>query len=245
MKAGLLDSAGQQLPLQAVHVKCKLIDLLSQVNESYSLTAQWFYGGFKSEVLDIYNLTVAVFSRPGKSWKPVLSSLLVFQVIIFQKYTNTSSVPIEAKYVFPLDDSAAVCGFEAFINGKHVVGQVTCCCSLILLTHRVLFLLFLSANLMYKHNNLSLFLCLCGFQVKEKETARREYKQAIERGHGAYLMDQDAPVRPVHLTKHSSFIAQHFMDICACYKPVFMVKEMEMKVCGFGFPAGRVHHQCG
>lgn len=28
---GLLDSAGQQLPLQAVHVKCKLMDLVSQV----------------------------------------------------------------------------------------------------------------------------------------------------------------------------------------------------------------------
>uniref|UniRef100_A0A8C6TK18 Poly [ADP-ribose] polymerase n=1 Tax=Neogobius melanostomus TaxID=47308 RepID=A0A8C6TK18_9GOBI len=95
--------SGQQIPLQAVHVKCKLVDLLAQV-------------------------------------------------IIFQKYTNESSMPIEAKYVFPLDDSAAVCGFEAFINGKHVVGQ-----------------------------------------VKEKETARREYKQAIEKGHGAYLMDQDAP----------------------------------------------------
>uniref|UniRef100_A0A667ZWZ0 Poly [ADP-ribose] polymerase n=1 Tax=Myripristis murdjan TaxID=586833 RepID=A0A667ZWZ0_9TELE len=103
VKAGLLDSSGQQLPLQAVHIKCKLMDLLSQV-------------------------------------------------IIFQKYTNHSSVPIEAKYVFPLDDSAAVCGFEAFINGKHVVGQ-----------------------------------------VKEKEKARKEYKQAIEKGHGAYLMDQDAP----------------------------------------------------
>ena len=46
------------------------------------------------------------------------------QVIIFQKYTNQSSVPIEAKYVFPLEERAAVCGFEAFINGKHVVGQV-------------------------------------------------------------------------------------------------------------------------
>ncbi|XP_060944071.1 protein mono-ADP-ribosyltransferase PARP4 isoform X2 [Limanda limanda] len=103
VKAGLLDSSGQRLPLQSVHVKCKLIDLLSQV-------------------------------------------------IIFQEYTNNSSVSIEAKYVFPLDDSAAVCGFEAFINGKHVVGK-----------------------------------------VKEKETARKEYKQAIEKGHGAYLMDQDAP----------------------------------------------------
>ncbi|KAM6934605.1 protein mono-ADP-ribosyltransferase PARP4 [Xenentodon cancila] len=101
--AGLLDSTGQKLPLQAVHVKCKLMDLLSQV-------------------------------------------------VIFQKYTNQSSVPIEAKYVFPLDDSAAVCGFEAFINGKHVVGKVT-----------------------------------------EKEEARKKYRQAIEQGHGAYLMDQDAP----------------------------------------------------
>ncbi|KAJ8409900.1 hypothetical protein AAFF_G00209410 [Aldrovandia affinis] len=101
--AGLLDNNGQPLPLQAVHVKCKLMDLLTQV-------------------------------------------------IIFQSYTNLSEVPIEAKYVFPLDESAAVCGFEAFINGKHVVGQ-----------------------------------------VKEKEQARKEYRQAIEKGHGAYLMDQDAP----------------------------------------------------
>lgn len=29
--AGLLDSNGQTLPLQAVHVRCKLMDLLSQV----------------------------------------------------------------------------------------------------------------------------------------------------------------------------------------------------------------------
>ncbi|KAJ8013107.1 hypothetical protein DPEC_G00049850 [Dallia pectoralis] len=101
--AGLLDSSGQPLPLQAVHIRARLMDLLSQV-------------------------------------------------IIFQTYTNQSTVPIEAKYVFPLDDSAAVCGFEAFINGKHVVGQ-----------------------------------------VKEKQQARKEYKQAIEKGHGAYLMDQDAP----------------------------------------------------
>ncbi|XP_026766111.3 protein mono-ADP-ribosyltransferase PARP4 isoform X3 [Pangasianodon hypophthalmus] len=75
-----------------------------------------------------------------------------FEVVIFQTYTNNSSVPIEAKYVFPLEETAAVCGFEAFINGKHVIGK-----------------------------------------VKEKEQARKEYKQAIEKGHGAYLMDQDAP----------------------------------------------------
>uniref|UniRef100_A0A8C1SN22 Poly [ADP-ribose] polymerase n=1 Tax=Cyprinus carpio TaxID=7962 RepID=A0A8C1SN22_CYPCA len=103
MNAGLLDSSGQKLPLHAVNVRCKLMDLLCQV-------------------------------------------------IIFQTYTNQSAVPIEAKYVFPLEETAAVCGFEAFINGKHVIGK-----------------------------------------VKEKEQAHKEYKQAIEKGHGAYLMDQDAP----------------------------------------------------
>ncbi|XP_064413950.1 protein mono-ADP-ribosyltransferase PARP4 isoform X2 [Latimeria chalumnae] len=74
------------------------------------------------------------------------------QVIIFQKYKNQSSVPIEAKYVFPLGETAAVCGFEAFINGKHIIGE-----------------------------------------VKEKEQAHHEYRQAVKEGHGAYLMDQDAP----------------------------------------------------
>ncbi|XP_054079556.1 protein mono-ADP-ribosyltransferase PARP4 isoform X3 [Rissa tridactyla] len=47
-----------------------------------------------------------------------------FEVVMFQTYTNQNSKPIEAKYVFPLDDKAAVCGFEAFINGKHVIGEV-------------------------------------------------------------------------------------------------------------------------
>ncbi|XP_077340109.1 protein mono-ADP-ribosyltransferase PARP4 isoform X3 [Lithobates pipiens] len=77
---------------------------------------------------------------------------LAAQVIIFQTYKNNSLFPIEAKYVFPLDETAAVCGFEAFINGKHIVGM-----------------------------------------VKEKQQAHREYRTAISQGHGAYLMDQDAP----------------------------------------------------
>ena len=33
--------------------------------------------------------------------------VLVFQVIVFQAYKNNSTAPIEAKYVFPLDDMAA------------------------------------------------------------------------------------------------------------------------------------------
>ncbi|XP_073710917.1 protein mono-ADP-ribosyltransferase PARP4-like [Misgurnus anguillicaudatus] len=103
MTAGLLDSSGKTLPLKAVHVRCKLIDLFCEV-------------------------------------------------IIFQTYLNQSEVPIEAKYVFPLEETAVVCGFEAFINGKHVIGK-----------------------------------------VKEKEQARKEYREAIGKGYGAYLMDQDEP----------------------------------------------------
>ncbi|XP_066269374.1 protein mono-ADP-ribosyltransferase PARP4-like [Branchiostoma lanceolatum] len=77
---------------------------------------------------------------------------LAAQVVVLQSYKNESNVAIEAKYVFPLDDMAAVVGFEAFINGKHVVGE-----------------------------------------VKEKEEAHREYRQAISEGHGAYLMDEETP----------------------------------------------------
>ena len=82
--------------------------------------------------------------------KTRLCMCFCIQVIVLQEYRNNSSAAIEAKYVFPLDEMSVVCGFEAFINGKHVVGV-----------------------------------------VKEKETAHREYRQAVEAGHGAYLMDQE------------------------------------------------------
>lgn len=101
VKAGLVSDSSAEIPLTAVHVKARLIDLAAQV-------------------------------------------------IVFQHYENKSNRPIEAKYVFPLDEAAAVCGFEAYINDKHIVGE-----------------------------------------VKEKETAHREYREAISQGHGAYLMDQD------------------------------------------------------
>ncbi|XP_018410174.1 PREDICTED: poly [ADP-ribose] polymerase 4-like [Nanorana parkeri] len=102
-KGGLQGMDGQQIPLESIHVKARIMDLAAQV-------------------------------------------------VIFQTYKNNSFFPIEAKYVFPLDSTAAVCGFEAFINGKHIVGE-----------------------------------------VKEKQQAHQEYRTAISQGHGAYLMDQDAP----------------------------------------------------
>lgn len=56
--------------------------------------------------------------------------------------------------MFPLDESAAVVGFEAYINNKHIIGK-----------------------------------------VKEKEEAHHEYREAVKEGHGAYLMEQETPVR--------------------------------------------------
>ncbi|XP_072018403.1 protein mono-ADP-ribosyltransferase PARP4-like [Amphiura filiformis] len=103
VQAGLLSNSDQPVPLKAVHVRAKLLDLAAEV-------------------------------------------------VVFQVYTNENDDPIEAKYVFPLDDMAAVCGFEAFINDKHIVGE-----------------------------------------VKDKETAHKEYKEAISKGHGAYLMDEETP----------------------------------------------------
>ena len=92
---------------------------------------------------------------------------------VLQQYLNTDSASdSEVKYVFPLDEDAVVHGFEAFINGKHVIGE-----------------------------------------VKEKERARAEYKEAVRRGHGAYLMDQDEQVQVRERETLISDIACHFIWI--------------------------------
>ena len=44
---------------------------------------------------------------------------------MLQEYRNCLNEPVEVKYVFPLDEMAVVCDFEAFINDKHVVGGFT------------------------------------------------------------------------------------------------------------------------
>src|SRR5262245_16709526 len=46
------------------------------------------------------------------------------RVTVSQRYRNTEAKPLEAVYVFPLDEGAAVCGFEALIGETHVVGRV-------------------------------------------------------------------------------------------------------------------------
>ena len=39
------------------------------------------------------------------------------RVTVTQRYVNREAQPIEAVYVFPLDEGAAVCGFQALIDG--------------------------------------------------------------------------------------------------------------------------------
>ena len=74
------------------------------------------------------------------------------QVVVTHRYVNRETTPIEAVYVFPLDEGAAVCGFEAIIDGTLVIGE-----------------------------------------VKEREQAFEMYDDAIEQGHGAFLLDEERP----------------------------------------------------
>jgi len=46
------------------------------------------------------------------------------RTVLTQKFTNFGAKAIEVKYVFPIESDAAVCGFEARINGKAVKGIV-------------------------------------------------------------------------------------------------------------------------
>jgi len=46
------------------------------------------------------------------------------RVTVTQRYRNQEEKPIEAVYVFPLDERAAVCGFAALVDGVEIVGEV-------------------------------------------------------------------------------------------------------------------------
>ena len=74
------------------------------------------------------------------------------RVSVTQRYINHEVTPIEAVYVFPLEEGAAVCAFEAVIDGTLVIGE-----------------------------------------VQEREEAFRTYDDAIEHGHGAFLLDEERP----------------------------------------------------
>jgi hypothetical protein len=77
---------------------------------------------------------------------------LCARVTITQRYENRETQPIEAVYVFPLDEGAAVCGFDALIDGTLVEGR-----------------------------------------AMEREDAFAEYDDAMQKGHGAFLLDEERP----------------------------------------------------
>ncbi|PKC66648.1 vWA-like protein, partial [Rhizophagus irregularis] len=74
-----------------------------------------------------------------------------YKVTICQTYKNIEKDPIEARYKFPIHEAAAVCGFEADIDGQRKVKGI----------------------------------------VKEANKAAKEYTEAIEKGHGAYLLESE------------------------------------------------------
>lgn len=62
---------------------------------------------------------------------PLQSSVVLVKLIdycgkvtIVQRYANEEDCPIEARYLFPLDEAAAVCEFEVVIDDKKLVGIV-------------------------------------------------------------------------------------------------------------------------
>jgi hypothetical protein len=74
------------------------------------------------------------------------------QVVVTQRYVNHEATPIEAVYIFPLDEGAAVSAFEAVVDGTLVVGE-----------------------------------------VHERDKAFEMYDDAMEAGHGAFLLDEERP----------------------------------------------------
>lgn len=46
------------------------------------------------------------------------------RVTVTQDYVNREAVPVEAVYVFPLEEGSAVCGFTVLLDGKRIVGRV-------------------------------------------------------------------------------------------------------------------------
>ena len=72
------------------------------------------------------------------------------RVTIRQSYRNLETVPLEVVYVFPLDEGAAVCGFEATVDGVRYVGR-----------------------------------------AMERDEAFKEYDDALEAGHGGFLLDEE------------------------------------------------------
>ncbi|POG81537.1 uncharacterized protein OCT59_011934 [Rhizophagus irregularis] len=77
---------------------------------------------------------------------------MIAEVTISQTYKNVEKNTIEALYKFPIYEAAAICGFEAEIDGQRKVKGI----------------------------------------VKESKEAAKEYTEAVQEGHGAYLLESES-----------------------------------------------------
>ncbi|GBB90883.1 hypothetical protein RclHR1_00180021 [Rhizophagus clarus] len=77
---------------------------------------------------------------------------MIAEVTISQTYKNIEKDTIEALYKFPIYEAAAICGFEAEIDGQRKVKGI----------------------------------------VKESQEAAKEYTEAVQKGHGAYLLESES-----------------------------------------------------
>lgn len=95
----------------------QLTFLRSQMVFSYSLDdcgLFWYDGRAKARVslpLDGVHVSARIVN-------------MVAEVQIVQFYVNHTNLSIETSYTFPLDESAAVCGFEAELEDKLLIGEV-------------------------------------------------------------------------------------------------------------------------
>ena len=48
----------------------------------------------------------------------------IAQVSVIQEYVNQETNPIEVHYSYPVEESAAIVGFEAVIDGHEIVAEV-------------------------------------------------------------------------------------------------------------------------
>ena len=48
----------------------------------------------------------------------------VAKVIVVQDYVNSESSPIEVQYSYPIEESGAIIGFEADVDGHEIVAEV-------------------------------------------------------------------------------------------------------------------------
>ena len=48
----------------------------------------------------------------------------IAQVSVIQEYVNQENNPIEVQYSYPVEESAAIVGFEAVIDGHEIVAEV-------------------------------------------------------------------------------------------------------------------------